>query len=206
MQEEDWGKYSQAPWMTGETWQDTNTSKRSNEERKARKSAQGLTNEHACDFSSKDKSSQEEDRFRTEVDLADLKIKLRRWNFARSWGSASSSLVGDESRISPRSRPEDIEEDSTCTNKAPLFADLPEKNETGHGDLAALSCHRVYTIAKPNPPLDRNTIGQYLDQCIAATESQLAGARNKSQKKKAVREIERLVAKVVTQAGLVRES
>ena len=85
MQEEDWGKYSQAPWMTGETWQDTNTSKRS-KERKARKSAQVLTNEHACDFSSEDKSSQEEDRFRTEVDLADFKI---------SYGAGISPVAGD---------------------------------------------------------------------------------------------------------------
>ena len=209
MQEEDWGKYSQAPWMTGGSWKDTNTSK-SSKERKAKQFARASAAEHACDFSSQDKSSQEENRFRTELDLADLKTKLRRWNFARSWGSASSSSVGDrESHVSPRSRPEDnIEEASTCTNKAPLFAHLPKENENGHGDLAAaLSCNRVNTIASPNAPLDRNTIGQYLDGCIAATESQLAAGRNKSEKKnRAVKEIERLVARAVVQAGLVHES
>lgn len=190
--------------MTGGSWKDTNISK-SSKKRKAKQPARASTAEHVRDFSSEDKSSQEEDRFRTEVDLADLKMKLRRWNFARSWGSASSISLAEESHISPRSRPEDIEEPSTCSNKAPLVADLPEKNETGHGDLGALSCNRVNTIAKPNAPLDRNTIGQYLDGCIAATESQLVAGRNKAQRKRAVKEIERLVEKVVTQAGLARE-
>ena len=45
-------------------------------------------------------------------------------------------------------------------------------------------------------------MGQFLDKCIAAAESQLAAAGSKAKKKGAVREIERLVEKVVTQAGL----
>ncbi|KAL9132738.1 MAG: hypothetical protein Q9175_006088 [Cornicularia normoerica] len=202
MQEEDWGKYSQASWMTGGAWKDRNHpagSKRS----KAKRPAQAPTTKHARDFSEDDKSIQDEEKFRAQVDEADLKMKLRRWNFARSWRPACSSPLADESdNISPRSRPEDVGNSATFHRKAPLIADQAEKkNRTEHDDVAALSCGRVNTVAKPNAPLDNYLTGQYLDRCVAATESQLAGKRNKTKKKEAVKEIERLVEKVVRDAG-----
>lgn len=203
MQAEDWGNYTQVPWMTGGAWKATNVSPGA-KETKAKQSARTPTTE-GVGVSSEDISRQSEDRFRAEVDIADLRMKMRRWNFARSWKSPSSSPLDDDSHVSPW----DVDKPSTCRTKAPLCAEQAEKKKrkgTEHGNRAARSsCPRANPIAKPHAPLDRHLIGQYLDRCIAATESQLAGARNKSKKKGAVKEIERLVEKViVTQAGLGR--
>lgn len=203
MQEEDWGKYSQAPWMTGGSWKDA-TNPKSSKKPKAKRPARVPTIEPAYGFS-EDTSSQNDDKFQAEVDLADLKIALLRWNFARSWRSASSRSLADEPNISPRSHPRDVKISATCSGRADVRADQAGKIRSGYDDLAALSRNRVNTTAKSNPPLDGNVIGQYLDKCIAATEYQLARAGSKAKKKEAVKEIERLVEKVVTQAGLVGE-
>lgn len=187
MQEEDWGRYAQAPFMTVRTSKSTAVST-SWKQSKATQPAQTSATDRTSDFS-KDTSSHDEDKFRAEVDLADLKIKQRRWNFARSWRPASSdSSLADEPHISPRSR--------TWPTKVPLSADRTDKERVEDDDLRLRN-----TIAKPNPALDRRLMGQYLDRCIAATESQLARGRNKSKKKEAVKEIERLVEKVVSDAG-----
>ena len=127
MQEEDWGQFSQAPWMTGGSWKDTTVSN-SLEKPKSKRPARVFTTKHAYGFS-EDTSNQDDDKFQTEVDLADLKMRLLRWNFARSWGAASPV---DESRISPRSRPQDVGKIATCPGKPDLFFDQAEKSETDH--------------------------------------------------------------------------
>lgn len=196
--------------MVGGAWQATNVSadaKRS----KANQSARAPTTERVYASSPEEESRQSEERFRAEVEEADLRMKLRHWNFARSWKSPSpsSSPPADDAPISPWdvARPAPS---PTTGSKDPLCAEPSEKkreNRTGHDASAARSsCDRVDRIAPSDPPLDRHLVGQYLDRCIAATESQLAGARDKSEKKRAVRDIERLVEKViVTQAGLERK-
>lgn len=191
MQEDDWGKYSQAPWKTAGASKNTTTSTDSKKTKAKQPTRASHTNKHA-DNNSKEKPSQDGDKFKTEIDLADLRIQLRRWNFARSWNSASSGSLADESHISPWNRPEDVDDRAICPGKRVLLAG--QERET-----------QVKTMAKTNPRLERYLIGPYLDKCIAATESQLAMGRHKSKKTKAVKEIERLVETVVTQADLARE-
>ncbi|KAL9064322.1 MAG: hypothetical protein Q9161_008956 [Pseudevernia consocians] len=216
MQAEDWGRYSQAPWMTGGAWKATNVSARSKKTKPKKQPAPPPTPKHACDFSAEATSTQdEEDRFRAEVDRADHQLKLRRWNFARSWKRASSGPLGDEcSPLSPRSR-----EAAGVGVGGPVIHSRDEAAVSGdRGEkedrvverevFAALSsCHRVDPIiGNADPSLDRGLMGQYLDRCIAATESQLVEGRKRSKKQGAVREIERLVEKVIaTQAGLASE-
>lgn len=201
--QEDWGKYSQEPWMTGGTWKDAKASA-SPKKPKAKKRPARISTKH--------KSTQDDkEKFQAEVDLADLQIQLRRWTFARSWRRPSSKSLTEDLPISPRTRqPTDVGEPATSprTDKASLCADQVENQRNEHEDHAALSsCHQVDPIiAKADLLLDRHLIGQYLDRCIAATESQLAGERDKTKKKGAVKEIERLVEKVIeTQAILASE-
>ena len=206
--------------MTGGTWKATNVSARSKKTKPKKQPAPPPTTKHAYDFPAEATSNQdEEDRFRAEVDRADHQLKLRRWNFARSWKRASSGPLGDEcSPLSPRSRgaagvgvgvgvqgPVIHSRD-----EASVSGDRGEEEErvVEREVLAALSsCHRVDPIiGNADPSLDRRLMGQYLDRCIAATESQLVEGRKRSKKQGAVREIERLVEKVIaTQAGLASE-
>ena len=184
--------------MTGGAWKDTNVPAGAKRNKAKKQPLLISTTEHATSRQTED------ERFQTEVELADLKIKLRRWNFARSWKIAASSPLADDDStpLSPRTRRpsrKDAKEAATRPQgRAPLFTD----DQVGRKDRsqrdALPSCHRGnITNAQPNSPLDRQMIGQYLERCVAAAESQLAGAGNKSQKKGAVREIERLVEKVM---------
>ena len=200
--------------MTGGTWKDANASARSKKTKPKKHPAPTPTAKHGCDFSSEEATStrDEEDRFRAEVDLADLQMKLRRWNFARGWKRASSGSLGDESSpMSPRNRGAARGEESSAVHsrdKASLFGDRGETGRVGREVLTARSsCHRVDPVIGPaDPSLDRLLIGQYLDRCVAATESQLAEGRDKSKKQGAVKEIERLVEKVIaTQADFASE-
>ncbi len=180
MQEADWGKYSQAPWMTGGTWKDAKASA-SPKKSKAKKKPARISTKHTS-------TQDDEDKFQAEVDLADLQIQLRRWTFARSWRRPSSRSLTEELPISPRTRrPTDVKEPATCprTDEASLCADRVGDQGNKHEDEAALSsCHQVDPIiAKADLPLDRHLIGQYLDRCIAATESQLAGERIRRRRK-----------------------
>ena len=186
--------------MTGGTWKDTKASA-SSKKPKAKKQPAQISTKHTS-------TQDDEEKFQAEVDLADLQLQLRRWSFARSWRRPSSMSLTEELPVSPRTRrPADFEEPATChmTDKASLCADQVENQRNEHEDHAALSsCHQVDPIiAQADLLLDRHLIGQYLDRCIAATESQLAGERNKTKKNGAVKEIERLVEKVIeTQAVL----
>ena len=56
-------------------------------------------------------------------------------------------------------------------------------------------------VAVSHAPLDRHLMGQYLEGCIKAAEARLAKATDKKKKEEAVREIERLVGRVVGEAG-----
>ena len=201
MQEQDWGKYSQAPWITGGAWKDSDKSSRSKKSNKTNQSAQLPTTKPTCTPSSDNESNQDETNFYTEVDLADIQIKLRRWNFARSWKTPSSNPPAEETNISPRCLPIDLNVAATCPDKEPPLSafQTDTNNET-----TAFPHHPHNTAVKPAPALDEDLMAQYLNRCIAAAEAQLAGARDKSRKKKgAVKEIERLVEKVVeAQANL----
>lgn len=168
--------------MTGGAWKDTDASVGS-KRKKAKQLLRVLTTEHIS-----------EDKFRAEVDLADLRIKLRRWNFARGGRRASSDSLADESdAVSPRSRTEDRGNEVTSSGQALSFADRVGGNGSEHD-----------AVGRPSPLLGRHLVGPYLDSCIAATESQLVGARGKAGTRGAVREIQRLAEKVVAQAGLAR--
>ena len=190
--------------MTGGAWKDTHNSAGAKRNKAKKQPARISTTEHHT-------SCQDEDtKFQTEVDLADLRLKLRRWNFARSWKPAASSSLPDEvAPTSPRTRRpalplKDAVEDAAnySQGKVLLFADDHAKRRNGGQHDVLPSSHQAnITVAQPNPPLDRQLVGQYLDRCIAAAESQLVGAGRKSRKKGAVKEIERLVKTVIaTQA------
>lgn len=195
MQKEDWGKYSQEPWMTGGAWKDTDH-KHSPKKMKTKQFTPAPTPDPASTPSS-DRSSLDETNFRAEVDLADLQIKLRQWNFARSWKTASSNSLADDSALSPRCLHSDLDIPPQCPDIPALSALQAEKSDT------ALPYQAVNPTTELTPTLDKALIAQYLDQCIAATESQLARSRNNAKKKgEAVKEIERLVEKVVMQVGL----
>lgn len=191
MQEEDWGTYSQAAWMTGGAWESTD---RTHRLKKSSKSQPPTTNPTHT-LSSDDQLTAEETNFYTEVDLADLRMKLRRWTFARSWKTAASNpLAEEETNLSPLSRPIDLDKSPTYPNNhgPPLSASQTDT------DKRTPLAQRTAT-----PPLDEDLMAQYLNQCIAAAETQLAGAKDKSKVKNgAVKEIERLVEKLVTQAEL----
>lgn len=174
--------------MTGGSWQDTDASARSKrKQNKSKRPARLLTSTHTSDYLiSADTSIHDEDAdeysFRAEVDIADLRTKLRRWKFSRSWRCGlGRSRVDEGDMISPRSRVRDVGKETSCLTRA------------------------QNTIEEPSAPLDRELVGQYLERCVAAAESQLVGARSNGEKKRAVKEIERLVEKVVTEAGLGRE-
>ena len=190
--------------MTGGTWNDTHISTNTRQNKRKKQPAPISTTEHAM-------SPQDEDtKFQTEVDLADIRLKLRRWRFGRSWRTAASSSLADEAAlVSPRTRGpplpplKDVEEVVNHSQGKEFLLAGGQAKEEDRSQLDALpSSHQVnITTAQPDPPLDRKTVGQYLDQCIAAAESQLVGAGGKSRKKSAVKEIERLVEKVIaTQA------
>ena len=180
--------------MTGGAWKDTNYSHTPKEIKT--KQFIAPTSDSASTPSS-DRSSLDETNFRAEVDLADLQIKLRRWNFARSWRSASSNSLAEEPDLSPRRLPRDVDIPPKSPNKPDLSVLETEKSNT------ALPHQSIKPTTKPTSPLDKALVAQYLEQCIAATESQLARSRNSAKKKaEAVKEIERLVEKVVVQAGL----
>lgn len=187
--------------MTGGSWKDTDVSHGSKKPKTKRPSPlHTIPHAHT---SSNNAFNREYTKFRTEVDLADLQIKLRRWNFARSWRTASSGPSIDESDISPRTRFGDVEDKASRTSKRLLTANHGErKNKTSNRNDGATvpQC----TTAEPTRPLDRELMTQYLDRCIAATESQLADARHKAKRKGGtVKEIERLVENVVKGASLL---
>ena len=180
--------------MTGGAWKDTNYS---HTPKKIKTKQFTAPASDSASTPSSDRSSLDETNFRAEVDLADLQIKLRRWNFARSWKSASSNSLAEESELSPRCLPRDVDIPPNFPKKAALSTLQAEKKN------ATLVYQSIKPSTKPTSPLDKALIAQYLDQCIAATESQLARSRNSAKKKEeAVKEIERLVEKVVMQAGL----
>ena len=104
--------------------------------------------------------------------------------------------------MSPRTRPPSHKEvrGPARRSQGEVFVIAEGQVEKRHRpkDEASPSSSRLNeTIAQSDPPLDTNFVGQYLERCIAVAESQIAGARDKSRKKEAVKEIERLVEKVV---------
>lgn len=189
--------------MTGGAWKDTESSAGARRNKAKKQPAPIATTKHQT-------SCRDEDtKFQIEVDLADLRLKLRRWNFARSWKiAASRSLPNEAEPMSPRTRRpplllKDAEEAAHHSQgKVSLLVGGQVDKRNGPNDDAFPSSHQVdITMAQPNPPLDRKLVGQYLDRCIAAAESQLVGVGSKSRKKGAVEEIERLVEMVIaTQA------
>lgn len=183
-EEEDWGTYSQASWMTGGAWED-----RDKTHRRFKKSSptQPPTTPPHVPPPYDDHFTPDETTFHTAVDLADLQTKLRRWTFARSWKTASSNpSAEEETNISPLSRP-----------TAPIETG-PSQTDTDRKTPPAPRPQHPAT-----PPLDEDVMAQYLNRCIAAVETQLAGARDKSKGKNgAVKEIERLVEQLVRQAEL----
>lgn len=196
MQEEDWGTYSQASWMTGGAWEDRDKTQR------PKKSAKTQLPNLTCVPTTDDQLTQDQTNFYTKVDLADLQMKLQRWTFARNWKTASSSPQSEKDmNISPLSRPVD-------TDKTPTY---PSKN--GQSPVCSCDSQTITDNTTPpaqpsrqttTPPLDEDLMAQYLNQCIAAAETQLAGAKDKSKVKNeaVVKEIERLVEKLVRQAEL----
>ena len=191
--------------MTGGAWKDTPVSANTKRKNAKKQALRQLTLEHTTS------PQTEEKRFQTEVELADLSLDLRRWTFARSWrkNAASSSLAEEVAPISPRTRPppppppKDVKGPAKHSRgKRSVIAEGQAEKRHRHENEAFPSIDRVNnTIAQPDPPLDRQLVGQYLDRCIAVAEAQIAGARDKSKKKRAVEEIERLVERVIaTQA------
>ena len=69
------------------------------------------------------------------------------------------------------------------------------------GDLAPPPSHGANTVTESHAPLDRQLMGQYLDGCIKVAEARMAKATDKKKKEEAVEEIERLVGRVVGEAG-----
>lgn len=205
MQEEDWGTYSQTPWMTGGAWKDTNHSTGPKRNKAKEQPPSVLTLENNIS------TQTEEQRFRTEVELADLRLDLRRWNFSRSWrrNGGSSSLADPGGMVSPRTRPppslppkDGKGPAKHIQGKAYAIAEgQAEKRHRPDNEAFPSSLQLNNAIGQSDPSLGKQLVGQYLDRCIAVAELQIAGARDKSRKKEAVREIERLVEKVIaTQA------
>ena len=181
--------------MIGGAWTDTEKTHRP----KKTRAKQPLAESTRGILEDGDNPTQHDANFRTAVDVAELQLKLRRWTFARSWKLASSAVQCDEPPLSPRSLPKDTENPATSPNKSPIHVDHAEKNSL---EEVVLPRHPPAGNTKSTAPLDRHLMAQYLDQCIAAAESQIAGARDKVEKRRAVKEIERLVERVVTHAGL----
>ena len=249
MQAEDWGRYTQEPWMTtGGAWKDTDPSQRSKKKKnnnnnnnnydKTTQPAQSSTAAAATVHpptdlvvvvpSDDDDDNDNETSFRTEVDRAELRLQLRRWNFARSWKktTATCSRPDEEEEeegggISPLSRRNtNVEWNLSAAPSDPHHNNNNNKNKENAND----DHHQAPTTKKTKkdtststqddddttttttaPPLDKDTIAQYLDRCIAVTETQLAAARSRREKNwAAVKEIERLVGKVVGGGGEVR--
>ena len=184
--------------MTGGTWKDTSQPARSKKPKaKQQKPARTPTTKHVRDVSRNMDAPTQDDqdkRFQAQLDLIDLKMRLQRWTFARSWRTARSSPPPAEASrhdISPWCLPQDVENPPIGPGKARLI----------DGDLVPLAGHCANAVADPYMLLDRHLMGQYLDGCIAAAEAQLAKATNKAVKEEAVKEIERLVERVVGEAG-----
>ena len=181
--------------MTGGTWKDTNQPGSSRKTKaKQQRPAQIPTVQHARDVSKNmDAPSQDDqdERLRAQLEFVDLKMRLQRWTFARSWRTARSSPPLTEHDISPWCRSQDVETPVLSPGKAQLIG----------GDLVPLPGHGTNAVAGSHGPLDRQLMGQYLDGCIAAAESRLAKAPNRAVKEEAVKEIERLVGRVVGEAG-----
>lgn len=178
--------------MTGGAWEDTDKT------HPPRKNTTNSTRVPSCDD---DQPTQDETNFYTEVDLADLQMKLRRWTFARNWKTASSSsspLAEEETNLSPLSRPIiHLDQSPTYSSKKDGRPPLSASSQTDTDNIKTPLAHRPQQQTAA-PPLDEDLMAQYLNRCIAAAETQLAGARDKSKVKNgAVREIERLVEKVV---------
>ena len=181
--------------MTGGAWKDTNHSH--NPKKIKTKQPTPAPTSNPTRTPSSDRSSLYETTFRTELDLADIQIKLRRWSFARSWRTASSDSLAHELDLSPLCQPSDVGIPPNCPKLPALSALQAERKGT------ALPYQPIKPTTKATPHLDETVIAQYLEQCIAATESRLASARNNAKKKgEAVKEIERLVEKVMMQADL----
>lgn len=184
--------------MIGGAWEDTDKTHR------PRKSTTNSPRVPSCDDD--DQLTQDETNFYTEVDLADLQMKLRRWTFARNWKTASSSSsprAEQETDLSPLSRPIiHLDKSPTYSSKKDDRPPLSASSQTDTDNNETPLAHRPHQQTA-TPPLDEDLMAQYLNRCIAAAETQLAGARDKSKVKNgAVKEIERLVEKVVRQAEL----
>ena len=198
MQQEDWGHYSQEPWMTGGAWKDTKQPGSSkNPKARTRRPAQIPTVQHVQDVS-KDKDAPGQDyqdeSLLAQSEFIDLRMQLQRWSFARSWRTARSSpppadTLQDD--ISPLCRPQDVEAPVLSPGKAQMIGD----------NLIPLPGHEANAIGVSQPPLDKHLMGQYLDGCIKAAEAQLAKTTDKGKKEEAVKEIERLVGRVIGEAG-----
>ena len=185
--------------MTGGAWEDTD---------KTHRPRKSTTNSLCVPSRADDQLTQDETNFYTAVDLADLQMKLRRWTFAQNWKTASSSSssppADEETNLSPLSRPIHLDDKSpTYSSKKDGRPPLSASSQTDTTDNKPALAHRLQQQTATTPPLDEDLMAQYLNRCIAAAETQLAGARDKSKVKNgAVKEIERLVEKVVRQAEL----
>ena len=181
--------------MNGGVWKDTNQPGGSRRPKaKNQRPAQIPTTEHVHDVSKdKDAPSQDDqdESLRAQLEFIDLKMQLQRWSFARSWRTARSSLSQTEDDISPWCCPQDIEHPAVSPGNAQLV----------DSDLVPLPGHEANAVSVSQAPLDRHLIGQYLDGCIKAAEAKIANATNKAVKEEAVKEIERLVERVVGEAG-----
>ncbi|KAM0798041.1 hypothetical protein BDR22DRAFT_861383 [Usnea florida] len=198
MQQADWGHYSQAPWMNGGAWKDTNQSRSSRKlKAKYERPAQVPTKKHVQDVSKdKDASSQDaqDEDIQAQSEIIDLRMQLQRWTFARSWRTTRSSPPAadtSEDEISPLSRPQDAE--------TPILS--PGKSQTTSDDLVPPPGHGTDVVGVLHAPLDRRLMGQYLDGCIKVAEAKLAKATNKAAKEEVVKEIEQLVERVIAEAG-----
>ena len=184
--------------MNGGAWKDMDQPESSRKPKaQSHRLAQIPTVKHIPDVSKdKDAPSQDaqDEKLQARLEFIDLKMQLQRWTFARSWRTARSSpppADTSEDDISPWSRPKDVE--------APISS--PGKAHVISGDLVPLSGHGANTVAVSHAPLDRHLMGQYLDGCVKAAEARLAEATDKEKKEEIVKEIERLVERVVGETG-----
>ena len=181
--------------MNGGAWKDTNQPG-SSRKPKARnqRPAQISTTKHVHGVSKDtDAPSQDaqDEKLQARLEFIDLRMQLQRWSFARSWRIARSNPPPAEHDISPLCRPQDVEIPTVSPGKAQMIGD----------DLVPLPGHGTNTVAVSQAPLDRHLMGQYLDGCIKAAEARLAEATDKGKKEEIVKEIERLVERVVGEAG-----
>ena len=180
--------------MNGGAWKDTDQPGSSRKPKtKKQRLAQIPTVKHIHDVSKgMDAPSQDsqDENLQAQSEFIDLKMQLQRWTFARSWRTARSSPSPAEHDISPWCRPQDVEAPTLSPGKAQIIG----------GNFVPPPGHGANTVAESHAPLDRQLMGQYLEGCIKAAEARLAKTTDKK-KEEAVKEIERLVERVVGEAG-----